>query len=125
MKKLITLTLMGVVLLSGTAFSQDAPVRDRPTDRHSDFRIPRAVRDNVDIQECLEAYRTASAGFKTSLMGLRTELEAAAEAEKDAVKQRIRSLLHDHRIAQREFRQKVRRIIRALREARVATDAAG
>ena len=116
---------MGVILLSGAAFAQDEPVRDRPSHKKSNFRIQRAVRDNADIQECLLAFREARATFKTSLTALRTELEAAAKAEKHAVKQRIRSLLRDHRIAQREFRKKVRRIIRALRKDRVETDTGG
>lgn len=119
MKKLITLTLAGVILLSGAAFAQAGPVRDKPTDRTGDFRIPRAIRGNADIQKSVLAFREASSTFKTSLTALKTELGAAAETEKGAVKQRIRSLLKDRRSAKRTFRKKVRRIKRALREDRV------
>ena len=123
MKKLIILTILSGLMITGSAFGQDRPVRDKPTDRVTDFRIPRGVRDNVDIQACIAAYREAQATFKISMSGFREALAAAAEGEKDAIKQQIRGLMKEHRKAQLDFRKKVRGILRGLREDRVASDA--
>ena len=109
-------------MITGSAFGQDRPVRDKPTDRVTDFRIPHGLRDNADIQECIALYRVASAEFKGEMQGFREALAAAGEDGKAAIREQIHALLKEHRMAQRKFRQKVRGIMRALREARVATD---
>jgi len=123
MKKLIILTILSGLMITGEAFGQDRPVSDKQTDRVTDFRIPRGVRDNVDIRECSAAYREAQAAFRASFSGFREALAAATEEEKDAIKQRIRALMKERRVAQRDFRKKVRRILRGLREDRAVSDA--
>jgi phosphoenolpyruvate-protein kinase (PTS system EI component) len=126
MKKLITLTTMGLMLLGGAAFAQDnPPVRDgHPIDRARQFRVPREALDNTEIQECLTTFREASATFKTEMTSLRSSLAGATEARKTEIKASIRQLLKDQSIAQREFRKKVRDILRKLRQDR-ATDSEG
>jgi len=123
MKKLIILTILSGLMITGEAFGQGRPVPDKGTNRVTDFRIPRGVRDNVDIRECSAAYREAQAAFRASLSGFREALAAATEEEKDAIKQRIRALMKERRVAQRDFRKKVRRILRGLREDRAVSDA--
>ena len=77
MKKLITLTTVGLMLFAGSGFAQnDSPTRDGDRERARHFRIPRLAVDNPEIKELLTAFRTASEEFKTKLAGYRTSLSA-------------------------------------------------
>ncbi|MDA0348310.1 MAG: hypothetical protein O3C43_17630 [Verrucomicrobia bacterium] len=126
MKKLIIITSMGLMLLSGTAFAQGtAPVRDKPTDRVSDFRVPRILHDNPEIQECIAAFRAATSAFKTALSGMRAELEGATEEQAAAIKLRVRTLHQTQRDAQIALRKKVKQAARDFRLNHATTDSAG
>ena len=111
------------MLLGAGVYAQEQDYKKKGGGR-TQFRIPRVLKNDVDIKEQLTAYKESSTKLKESIKGLKAnfnkaKLEGAARPQLDEIKGNIRSLLKGHRKEQNVFRKMVRQKVRALRKDRL------
>ena len=120
MKKLLIATTLPLLFFVCNAVPTDEVPDDvaRPAN-HGMFHLPRDVWRNDNVQNILRDYRNDTAAFRLQIQSLKAELEAAAVADRQAIKTQIRAVMKERHRNQVIFRKYLRRLVRDYRTDRI------
>jgi len=131
MNKLLLKIVLGLGIISGSAFAQTSPeggIRnpigvpgDRPT-RPSGPSVPSLVRDNDQVKVFAAEFNASRETFRSRLDAMKRALQEAPESQKMLKREQIRQLLIDHRATQIEFRKNLRQVSKDFRDEKLVKD---
>ncbi len=115
MKKILVFVILSCLFFTGAGNAQKAERVQRPNEK---ARIPHDLINDEVLAPLFCHLRESRATIRPQVMALRRQLAAAADEDKNAIKQSIRKLIHSNWRAHREIRRTIKSRIRELRAAR-------